>query len=323
MMDMRRLGHSDIEVSSLSLGTVALGMAYGITPKDELAQGGAGGMRPPTLAEATRLIHRAIDGGINHIDTARGYGDAEQVLGHALKGKRSEVVLTTKASCFGPGGIVLQGEALRQQVEQSLTTSLGLLGTDHVDVLMLHSAPAEVFADGEAMDILKQFKSRGLTRLVGASTYGTEAPQLAIEQGAEVLQVAFNLLDQTLVDEVLPLAAAQGVGMVIRSVYLKGALTPRGEDLPAHLAPLKAQARAIAAYGAGLEPPVELAELALRFVLSHPLLSTALIGVRNEAELDIALAAANQPPLAPEVMARLAAFRWDSPLLNPGVWELP
>ena len=322
-MDMRRLGHSDIEVSSLSLGTVALGMAYGITPKDEQAQGGTGGMRPPTLAEATRLVHQAIAGGINHIDTARGYGAAEQVLGHALKGKRAEVVLTTKASCFGPDGTVLRGEALRQQVEQSLTTSLGLLGTDHVDVLMLHSAPVEVFTDGEAMEILKQCKSRGLTQLVGASTYGTEAPQQAIAQGAEVLQVAFNILDQTLVDEVLPLAAAQGVGMVIRSVYLKGALTPRAEDLPVHLAPLKAQARAVAAYGAGLQPPVRLAELALRFVLSHPLLSTALIGVRNEAELAVALAAASQPALPPEVMDRLAAFRWDSPLLNPGVWELP
>ncbi|MDJ0754178.1 MAG: aldo/keto reductase [Ardenticatenaceae bacterium] len=323
-MDYRTLGHNEVTVSTLSLGTVALGMAYGIAPADQQVAGEqATGLRPPTLPEATALIHRALDGGITHIDTARGYGNSEAVVGHALQGKRQQVILTTKGSCFGPDGLLLRGKALQDQLESSLTESLRLLETDYVDVFMLHSAPEAVFADEEVVGFLRDLKRRGLTRLIGASTYGTAAPIKAIEQGVEVLQIAYNVLDQTMADAVLPRARDRGVGLVIRSVYLKGALTPRIEDLPERLAPLKERVHALAAYGAAISPPLSLVEIALRFVLSQPLISTALVGVRTAAELDLALAQAGQPVLPPDVMDKLEAFGWHHELLNPGNWGLP
>lgn len=323
-MEYRTLGRQDVTVSTLSLGTVALGMAYGIAPADQQAAGKrAIGLQPPTLPEATALIHRALDGGITHIDTARGYGNSEAVVGYALLGKRQQVILTTKGSCFGPDGALLRGKALQEQLESSLTDSLRLLETDYVDVFMLHSAPEAVFADEEAVGYLQDLKRRGLTRLIGASTYGSAAPLKAIEQGIDVLQIAYNVLDQTLAEAVLPLARDRGVGLVIRSVYLKGALTPRIEDLPERLAPLKERVRALAAYGASVSPPLSLVEIALRFVLSQPLISTALVGVRTAAELDLALAQADQPLLPPLIMDQLEAFGWQHDLLNPGNWNLP
>jgi aryl-alcohol dehydrogenase-like predicted oxidoreductase len=323
-MQYRRLGDTELTVSALSLGTVALGMSYGITPKESREAGQAGGMPRPSQAEVTRLVHRAIDQGINFIDTARGYGDSEEVLGHALGDRRQDVVLATKIGCFGPGGQILEGKALRQQMESSLATSLRLLQTDWVDLLMLHSAPVELLQQGEALQILKEFQARGATRAIGASTYGAEAAQLAIDAGVNALQVAFNILDQRLADEVLPRAKANGVGIVVRSVFLKGVLTPRADDLPPHLAPLRERSESIQQFAASLTPPMTRVEAALRFVLCQPDVTSALVGVVSEAELDASLQAAAAVALSPEVMDQFKRLRWDDPvMLDPSRWDLP
>ncbi|MEM7118692.1 MAG: aldo/keto reductase, partial [Chloroflexota bacterium] len=298
-MQKRRLGNSDLDLSILSLGTVALGMAYGITPSDAQEQGQSGGMAPPTLAEATRLIHRALEGGINFIDTASAYGRAEEVVGYALQDRRHEAVIATKINCFDTNGKLMRGNALRQHMQASIVDSLRLLRTDTIDLLMLHSAPLELLEDGVAVDMLQQFKAKGLARTIGASTYGTEAPRRAIELGVDALQVAYNILDQRMADEILPLAAAKGVGIIVRSVFLKGALTPRADDLPPHLATLKQQSEAIKQLANCLTPPLSRVEVALRFVLSQSQVTSALVGVRTEDELEAALRTAVAPPLSP------------------------
>jgi len=322
-MQYRPLGNSGLTVSALSLGTVALGLAYGIAP-DKAQVNGQGRNAPPTLSESTRLIHQAIDAGINFIDTARGYGRSEEVLGHALQDRRDKVILATKVSGYDPQGKLLQGDSLRQHMEESIATSLRLLRTDTIDLLMLHSAPVELLQDGEAIQLLAQFKQKGLARTIGASTYGSKAPRLAIKLGLDALQVAYNILDQRLADEILPLAEAKGVGIIVRSIFLKGALTPKVNNLPDHLAALKQQSDKVKAYAQTMTPPQTRIELALSFVLSQPNIATALVGVRNESELAASLKAASEPPLADEVLKRLAMLRWDnSDMLNPGNWNLP
>lgn len=323
-MQYRPLGNTQINVSALSLGTVALGMSYGITPKESKEAGQAGGMPRPSQAEVTRLVHRAIDQGINFIDTARGYGDSEELLGHALRGRRQDVVLATKIGCFGPGGQILEGKALRQQMEASLATSLRLLRTDWVDLLMLHSAPVDLLQQGEAVQILKEFQARGVARAIGASTYGVQAAELAIDVGVNALQVAFNILDQRLADGVLPKAKANGVGIIVRSVFLKGVLTPRADDLPPHLAKLRARSESIKQFAAGLTPSMTRVEAALRFVLCQPDVTSALVGVISETELDASLRAAAAETLSPEVMDQFKRMGWDDPvMLDPSQWDLP
>ena len=159
-MEYRPLGSSGLTVSTLSLGTVALGIPYGFIP-DAPETGTAEQEPPPSLSESIQLIHKAIDSGINFIDTARGYGRSEEVLGQALHDRRHKVILATKVSGYDAQGQLLRGEAIRHHMEASLATSLRLLRTDYVDLLMLHSAPVELLQVEEAIDQLFRFQQRG------------------------------------------------------------------------------------------------------------------------------------------------------------------
>lgn len=320
-MQYRKLGSTDLKVSTLSLGTVALGMRYGIAPKQNADD--QAGMIPPSDTEAIQLVHRAIDEGINFIDTARAYGRSEEVLGSALHDRRDKVVITTKLGCHDADGNLLQGDALRQHMQNSIDTSLKLLRTDYVDLLMLHSASVDVLENSEAIGILSELQVQGKTRYIGASTYGVEAPQIAIDKGVHALQVAYNILDQRMAD-MFPLAEAAGVGIVVRSVFLKGALTPRADDLPDHLAPLREKSDAVRRLAGQLTPPMNRIEAALRFVLSQPNITSALVGVHTQAELEASVRIAGEKSLSEAVMNQFKQLGWDDPvMLNPSTWGLP
>jgi aryl-alcohol dehydrogenase-like predicted oxidoreductase len=105
-VDFRRLGRTGLQVSALALGTVELGLEYGIAMPGELGR--------PSEAEASRLVHAAIDNGINLVDTARSYGESEAVLGRILRGRRDQVVLATKVRTQMDDGSTPQGTELRR-----------------------------------------------------------------------------------------------------------------------------------------------------------------------------------------------------------------
>ena len=144
-MKRRRLGRTDLDVSEISLGTVELGLPYGIPEAGRLVQ--------PDEAAAARLLNKALDLGINFIDTARLYGTAEEIIGRALRGRRSEYFLASKVPNFAAEN--LTGHALRERVFASVEESLRLLQTDVIDVMMIHSAPVEVIERGEIMAALE------------------------------------------------------------------------------------------------------------------------------------------------------------------------
>ena len=125
-------------------------------------------------------------------------------------------------------------------------------------------------------------------------------------------------------DEVLPLAQANGVGIIVRSVYLKGALSPRAEYLPARLNVLKKRASAVRRLAAAIKPKITLVEAALKFVLSQPFIATALVGVRDTSELDASLAVLRQSPWSEDIVNKFKQLRCDDPyLLDPSQWDLP
>ena len=319
-MRYRQLGKTELRVSELSLGTVALGMPYGLGAGAH----GADGVPPPTDNEAIALIHHAIDSGVNFFDTARAYGRSEALLGKALRDRQQTVLVATKVSCQDNDGIDLSGRELADQMTESLHTSLRLLGTDYVDLLLLHSASTEMLENGAAIALLKRFRSDGKARYIGASTYGTDAPLIAIAQGVDALQIAFNILDQRPAAEVLPRAEATGTGIIARSVFLKGVLSPRAEYLPARLEPLKAQSHAVKEAAAALSPPLTREAAALKFVLAHESIATALVGVRDIAELDASLAAARAPRWSEATIERFRQLRCGQvDLLDPSAWGLP
>ena len=308
-MNYRRLGRTGLQVSEISLGTVELGLDYGVPV-------GAEHLRPAEQ-DAARLLNRALDLGINFIDTARVYGTSEEVIGRALKTRRSEFVLCSKVAAPSPD---VTGPALVRHVRASIAESLRCLQTDHLDVLMIHSATVEDIRRGEMIAAMLDAAQAGHVRFVGASTYGEEAPLLALEDGRyDCLQIAYSAVDRRLEARLLPLAQQKDAGIVVRSVLLRGVLTHRYALLPAQLAELKA---AIAGLNALVGPEAaSLPELAYRYVLAHPAVSTALVGTARIGELEEALAYAGRPPLSPELIARIQAITVrDEDQLHPGKW---
>ena len=144
-----------------------------------------------------------------------------------------------------------------------------------------------------------------------------------IESGAyAVLQVALNALDQRMLRTVLPAAAAAGVGVIVRSAFLKGALTPKAQWLPEPLAPLRdaaARARDLLAGGSWDRLP----EAAIRFCLSVPGVASVLTGARTIRELDEAVEAEAAGPFEPAVISSAAALALDEErLVNPSHWPV-
>ena len=317
-MRLRPLGRSGLQVSELALGTVELGLAYGIPQPGESPM--------PDAAEAARILRQAVDAGVTLIDTARAYGLAEERIGRALAGRRREIVLASKFSLAGPGGALLGGDDLRRHVWASLEASLTALRTDTLDIYQVHAgADPSILDDGVLVEVLAEAKAQGKVRLAGLSAYGVALPLAALAGGGfDVLQVAYNVLDRRMEAEVFPQAQARGVGVVARSALLKGVLTERGDRLPERLAPLRAASQAFRRVVGALPGQPSPVQVALRFCLAHPSVSAVLVGVRHPAELDAALAVTGLPALSPAVLTQLDALALtDADVLNPATWGIP
>jgi aryl-alcohol dehydrogenase-like predicted oxidoreductase len=316
-MRFNRLGRSELTVSALALGTVELGLDYGIAAPGDFG-------RPPVEA-AIRLVHAAIDAGFTLIDTARAYGSSEEVLGQALAGRRGQVILATKIVTQAPGGVPRRGAELRRHMLDSLATSLAALRTDYVDLWQIHNVDQHVLDEAEAIaSVFAEARAAGMVRSVGGSFYGPDLPLAALEYDLfDVMQITYSVLDQRVADRLLPAAARQDVGIMARSVLLKGALTERAEHLPDHLHSLRLRSRAYRELVAAACPDATPAQAAIAFALTEPAIHTVLIGVRTEAELRANLAALTVD-LSAATRSQLASLRLDNAdLLNPGTWGIP
>ena len=299
-MRYHRLGRTDLLVSELGIGTVELGLKYGIGEHTH----------PPSEREAATLLHFALDHGVNVIDTAHTYGNSETIIGNALKSRRTQFVLVSKVQ---PNG---QHPEL---IHKCVDASLGALQTDWIDVMMLHFSPNQSELDFESVDALARMRDAGKLRYIGASVYGSEAANAAIRAGHfDCLESAYNVLDRRPERGLLSSASENDVGIIARSVLLKGALTERFSQLPAALAVLKNAIVRLAeiAGGAG-----ELPRLAYRYVLSHEPPHAALVGTSSQSELQACLQYAEDGELPPATIAAVQRVNiQDEDYLNPGHW---
>jgi aryl-alcohol dehydrogenase-like predicted oxidoreductase len=303
----RPIGDSGISVSLLSLGTVSLGLDYGIEAP--------GGFGCPNRTDAERLILAAADAGINLFDTAPAYGASESVLGEALAGRRGCLIATKVAA--PPASTGTAGRL----IEDSLERSLANLRRDAIDIVQIHNATLPVLARGEIVEALLMARRRGKIRLLGASVYTEEEALAVIAYGCfDVLQVAYNLLDQQMAERVFAAAAAAGVAVILRSALLKGALTEKAQWLPPELSDLRKASESLKDRVGSWE---ELTRMAYRFCISVPQASSVLAGARTLAELNQAITAARAGVLSPDVFAsyrrRDRKERW----LNPSYWNVP
>jgi aryl-alcohol dehydrogenase-like predicted oxidoreductase len=297
-MNTRTLGRTGLRVSELALGGLFVS-SFGAP----FEQG----------REATR---RALELGVNYVDTAPGYGNSEEVLGRFLEGTTAPVILSTKLG-GRPRPFLPQDKAgLRRSVEESLR----LLKRDRIDILMIHEPdrPGEYdwwtdldTFEGPVLELLDELKREGVIGHTGLG--GTTAYELArlVRTGRfDVVLTAFNysLLWREAEREILPAALEHGVGVVIGSPLQQGALARRYDDEIRHGArwlspPRRAQYRAL--YDLLDEAGLSLPEAGLRFALSNPHVSCVLMGARSAEEVAQNAAAVERGPLPPDLLARL------------------
>ena len=309
-MIYRRLGRTGFEVSEISLGTVEIGMPYGIAENGPVAA--------PDEAAASRLLNHALDIGVNFIDTARAYGESEAIIGRALRHRRQEYYLASKV--VSPHGQNLSAAQVRDLTIASVEESLRLLQTDVIDLMMIHCRATEIVPDQIVFETLQSFKEAGRIRKIGASVYGEESPVAAIRHGGfDCLQIAYSVLDRRLESRVFEFAEKMDVGLVARSVLLKGALSNRYRYLAEALSDLKAKVQQLEAF-ASCEH-MELPELAYRYAISHKMPQTALAGTASIAELEQAIRFAGSGPLSDDQIRTIRSISMpDAHDLNPGNW---
>src|SRR6201996_7427539 len=293
-MQYRSLGRTGIKVSPYCLGAMMFG---GIANSDH--------------DDCIRIIHRALDDGINFVDTADRYssGESEEIVGKALKGRRQNVVLATKV--HGPMGEDpnQQGNS-RRWITQAVEDSLRRLQTDHIDLYQIHR-PAPDTDIEETLSVLTDLMRAGKVRAIGSSTFPAseivEAQWIAERRGLarfRTEQPPYSILNRSIEREVLPVCQQYGMGALVWSPLAKGMLTGRyrkGQPLPESLRVkvfaqqmsnernLEAVERLIPiAEQAGLS----LTHMAIAFVMAHPGVTSAILGPRTMPHLDDLLAGA-------------------------------
>ena len=303
-MNRRSLGRVGIDVSELSLGTVSLGLPYGIGvegPQDMLAE-----------SDALDLLRSALEQGVNFYDTANFYGQSEALLGKAFAGRRDQVVICSKSTHYHkPSEPLPSGQEIRKMTDKSLQQSLSALQTSYIDIYMLHNANMQTLSHPEIIDLFTNYKKKGVIRATGASVYTVEEAMAAIESGIwDVIQVGYNLMDQRM-GPVFSLARQHGVGVVIRSVLLKGILTDRGRELHPELTAVQQHRDSYSELFSETAPT--LSELAMKFVLSQPDVSSVLVGIDKMDYLQTALNVADGVYLDERALTRANELAYPDP----------
>ncbi|WP_437925071.1 aldo/keto reductase [Sorangium sp. So ce291] len=283
----RQLGRTGVRVTTLGFGAMEL----------------RGAPRGPELSdeEAERILNDVLDSGINFIDTSIDYGRSEERIGRFISHRRHEYFLASKCGCVVGGA---QGEHVHtaQNIRHGVENSLRLLKTDHLDLVQFHRSLTrrELEQDGALEEALK-LKSEGKVRFLGVS--GT-LPNLVeqIEMGVfDAFQIPYSALQREH-EDVISKAAEAGAGTIIRGGVARGA--PTDWQRTNYMLPGTAmQDRWERARLDELLDGLSRIEFTLRFTLSHPGLSTTIVGTRNPKHLRDNLQFARKGPLPGEVLA--------------------
>lgn len=308
-MEYREIKQADLRVSRITLGTVELGMEYGI--------GAPGKTNRPPAAEAEAIIRTALEKGVNLLDTAPAYGESEVFVGKALRNAgNTDVQIATKVGPFGDN--VISADAVRESLERSLSN----LNRERLDLVQIHNATPDQLFDSPLMETLTQARDQGKIGAIGVSVYGEEAALASLTHpDIATVQLAYNLLDQRMAEKVLPAAKEHGIAVLGRSVFLKGVLTGRRQHLPARLQKLKGLSDTADRWAR--KHSLTLPEAALRFCLANDAMCSVLIGVSSLQELNDALAMAARGPLPTDQSTETCELAVsDETLIDPRFWGI-
>ena len=316
-MRYRRFARLDQDVSAVGYGMWGMG---GWTGSDD--------------AESAAALDRAVDLGCNFFDTALAYGDghSERLLGELVRRHpATRFVIATKVPPLdrqwpGKGTTPASQVFPYDHVMQSTRTSLGHLALDSIDLLQLHVWDDAWVTDDGWRRAAEELKRRGLIRAFGISVNRWQPDNVlhALQTGlVDAVQVVFNIFDQSAMDVLFPTCQRLGIAVIARVPFDEGSLTgtltpasrwPEGDfrnmyfqapHLANTLERVTAIERLVTARG------LSLPDVALRFILAHPEVTTVIPGMRRIRHVEANMAAADALPLQTELVDRLRAFRWD------------
>ncbi|MFZ6647687.1 aldo/keto reductase [Undibacterium sp. TJN25] len=310
-MRTRKLGNDGLAVPEIGLGCWQLGGGWGKDWDNEVAQ---------------QILQQSYDAGVRFIDTADVYGDgaSERSIGQFLK-THPDITVATK---LGRGAMYPSGYT-RDAVRKATQDSLQRLGTDKLDLTQLHCVPPAVLRDGKIFDWLREMRDDGLISRFGASVETVEEGLVCLEQeGLTSLQIIFNIFRQKPLQELLPKALEKGVGIIVRLPLASGLLSGKmrsdtvfaaadhrnfnrdgqqfnvGETFAGlEFATGVALSEQVAAFVPGT---MNMAQMALRWLLDHEAVSVVIPGASNTAQAQANASASALAPLPAAVHQGLA-----------------
>jgi aryl-alcohol dehydrogenase-like predicted oxidoreductase len=311
-LEYRNLGETGMRVSEISLGTWAFGDGWGTVSEDD----------------ALSALNRAVDLGVNFLDTADVYGDgrSEKLIARLLKDRpNDEILVATKA------GRRLDPHAAEGYDYDNLSAfaerSLKNLGVEALDLLQLHCPPTEVYRQDSTFEALDRLQEAGKVRNYGVSVEQVEEARMALDYpGLATVQIIFNVFRQKPAEEFFPLAEERNVGILARVPLASGLLSGKmradrefSEDDHRNFnregqAFDRGETFSGVDFETGLRAAEELkdlvpegntlAQFALRWILMHPAVSCAIPGGKNPSQVEDNVAAVEMPPLPDEIMQR-------------------
>ena len=316
-MIQRTLGKTDLQVSVLGYGAWGIGGTMWIGADD---------------GESLRALRRAIELGVDFIDTAAGYGEghSERLVGRVVRDTAETVYVATKIppknmQWPSRAGVHASEAFPADWVVEQTEASLDRLGLDRIDVQQFHVWSDEWVDQGDWRDAIEQLKHDGKIGAFGVSINDHQPANavLLVESGhVDTVQVIYNVFDQSPEDELFPACEAANVGVIARVPFDEGSLTgrirpdtefPDGDFRRRYFGGDRKQQvwERVQAVAADVEVPVdELAEVALRYCVTHPAVSTAIPGMRTVRNVERNVAAVQHGPLSEEQLAALQPHRW-------------
>ena len=316
-MHYRRLGSTGLEVSEVGYGAWGIGKDAWLGAEDD---------------ESIRALHRAIDLGLNFIDTALVYGEghSEMLVGRVVRERDETVYVATKVPPTNREWPARPGLRVEEvfpgsYVKECTETSLKNLGLETIDVQQLHVWQDEWVGEGDWIEAVEDLKKEGKIRFFGVSINDHEPENAVklIETGVvDTVQVIYNVFDQSPEDELLPMCLERGVGVIVRVPFDEGGLTGRvtpGTEFEEgdfrneyfrgdRKREVYERVQRIAE-DLGVEVD-EVPGIALRYVLSHPAVSTVIPGMRSMRNVERNIAVADGRGLPEEQVRKLKAHRW-------------
>jgi len=312
-MQTRKLGYTDLYLTTVGLGTWAIGgggWAYGWGPQDD--------------TDSIRAIQRALDLGINWIDTAAvyGLGHSEEIVGKAIRGRRDQVIIATKCGLvWDEGSTTPYGRLKAWSVRQEVEASLRRLGVDVIDLYQIHWPNPDEDIE-EAWATIADLVREGKIRYAGVSNFSVEQmKRIQPIHPIASLQPPYNMLRRDIEAEILPFCAANNIGVIVYSPMASGVLTEKFSrqwvaslpdddwrkkysghlqepELSANLALVEGLKAIAARYGRTVS------QLAIAWTLRRPEVTAAIVGARRPEQIEQPAPAADWV-LPPEVLAEI------------------